>query len=843
MALTDMRNVFFLMLCSFGMEFFCLSSHLRDPTPVNYSGQANIAIFTSVHVPGRNMSLCGPLRREAVQEVMAAIWAVQQMNKWKSPNDMDLGVYIYDTCGRRDVTKQQILRLLPMVGGLKYTTCQTPALPSVFGIIVGEESKAIETAGGIFNVLSSPVFITGRVPEDLELQENVFTTALPVAYRAKVVADVVKVSGFKKIGLAATRDSDFNAAQQTLEDAGINVVHVKIAGMKTVCSQENLPRIGEVDVEAVALFLTDSHVLQVFDHIEWKNSSMSVLISTDRDLTSRLQDSLLTEHLSDLSNVLFLWPSSSEVLEFETYFRNMIQGITEPTHPLVKDLWNSMNDTRGQEFVHKGFIFPGVMASFTLPSSRKVSTSHESLNTIKAVWTLALGLRAAQQRQCHGKDCLPGQKSLGRVVLQALQNYETLLLKTPVRSLHDRNIMFDDVFPNFGQIVLTNLSFTGSFQEIGRYSSKMGLITREDVLLRRRTTTFHHHTPLTSFDTNHENKLCNLPSSSHKRLENVKAGNVKSYSFGAWMTKTWCSVCTALSGTGILVTGYVLALLLVKVCDKTVKMNAIVISVFQLIALIMMYLGALLFTFQPSFTTCSTRKVVHNVAYAFNYGCLLLRGMTLRSQKALGLGGSVNQANQILTLLYVVGAQVALEVQWWIFHPPEVKIDPKQILECSISKRGFLVCQTYIMFLLLLAVLMTFFVRNCYQEGYCVTVTSLLSLTVFFVWVVAFALLPEDEYGDFATCVAQISTATVILGGIFGPQLYSLRKHRENFREPLFYADSLSTIFTMFKDIDSTSGQDKSPLRREKFRRTLEPPYSGEVVQTSLFNKLKSSYP
>ncbi|XP_022251151.1 uncharacterized protein LOC111087736 [Limulus polyphemus] len=231
----------------------------------------------------------------------------------------------------------------------------------------------------------------------------------------------------------------------------------------------------------------------------------------------------------------------------------MIEGIAVPTHPLIKELWHSTNVTTGQEFVHKGFVFPGGMKSFTLPSSEKVSTSHKSLNTIKAVWTLALGLRAAQHRQCHNKDCLSEQKALGPAVLQALQNGEKLLLETHTKSPDDKNIMFEDVFLNYGQVVLKTLSFTGRFHEVGRYSSKVGLITRKNVLLPPRTTASDHHVPLSTIDTNYEHKLCNLQSSSQKRLENVMAVNVKNVSFGAWNTKTWCSVCVALSGTGILV--------------------------------------------------------------------------------------------------------------------------------------------------------------------------------------------------------------------------------------------------------------------------------------------------
>ncbi|XP_013787930.2 uncharacterized protein LOC106471853 [Limulus polyphemus] len=613
----------------------------------------------------------------------------------------------------------------------------------------------------------------------------------------------------------------------------------------------------QADVEAVALFLTDDHTFQVIEDSDWKNINKSVLISTDRDLTSRLRKTLSTSLISVLHSVLFLWPSSGDVPEFQTYFRNIIQENSVSPHPLVQELWHSMMKSSGQEFVHKGFVFPKEMKAFALPSTGKVSSGYPVFNTIKAVWTLALGLKTAQQRQCRpGSDCFLTQtNALGPAVLQALQNNQNVLLETPVTFKEGKQLMFNDVFPNNGQVILTSVSGDGVFREVGRYSDKTGLITHKmTVLQHRKATTPNYYSQQippaslrsSALTMNPKHELSSLPTTSKKQLSSVLVTNIQNTSFGAWINRTWCLVTIAFSGAGVLVTLYVLVFLLMKFCDKTVKKNTIVISMFQLLALITMYVGALLFTFQPSFAMCGARKVVHNVAYAFNYGCLLLRAMSLRSQKTLGLGGSISQVNQMLTLLFVVGAQVALEVQWWILRPPGVVFEPGELLECSISRGDFLVCQSYIIFLLVVAVLMAFFSRNtpyCYREGYCVTVTSLLCLTVFFVWVVAFGLLPKDEDRGFSASVAQISTATVILGGIFGPQLYSLHKYGKNIHKPLSYADSLSTVFTMFKDIDSVSGGSTSSLRGKKSAKTLESPYSGEVIQNPLYDELNSAYP
>lgn len=75
--------------------------------------------------------------------------------------------------------------------------------------------------------------------------------------------------------------------------------------------------------------------------------------------------------------------------------------------------------------------------------------------------------------------------------------------------------------------------------------------------------------------------------------------------------------------------------------------------------------------------------------------------MYLRAQNNLGLGGSVNRCNQLLTLFFIVGVQIALETQWWLIRPPGVYSGNS--LECIIGKTEILESQIYVAFLLLLA--------------------------------------------------------------------------------------------------------------------------------------------
>ena len=62
---------------------------------------------------------------------------------------------------------------------------------------------------------------------------------------------------------------------------------------------------------------------------------------------------------------------------------------------------------------------------------------------------------------------------------------------------------------------------------------------------------------------------------------------------------------------------------------------------------------------------CFIRTSAQNISFALLFGCLLQRGMYLRAQKWIGLGGKISNLNQTLTLSLIVGIQLALEIQKW----------------------------------------------------------------------------------------------------------------------------------------------------------------------------------
>ncbi|XP_054721511.1 uncharacterized protein LOC129231254 [Uloborus diversus] len=342
------------------------------------------------------------------------------------------------------------------------------------------------------------------------------------------------------------------------------------------------------------------------------------------------------------------------------------------------------------------------------------------------------------------------------------------------------------------------------------------------------------------------NQIPNVPKSSPTSTEDVKvirAAHGRHVS--AWLGRPWALSVLGVCGILILITLYVLVFLMVKACEGTLKKTNCCLAGTQLVSLLCLYLAAALYTWKPSALLCGLQRLMPNVSLAFCYGCLLLKGMYLRAQNNLGLGGSVNRCNQMLTLLFIVGVQVALETQWWLIRPPVLATEA---LECSIGKIDILESQGYVAFLLLLNTALAVSTRKIpynQPESRSLIITSLSCLMIFLSWDIACWLLPDAASRNIAAPSTLMATALVVLLGVFGPQLVTIHKYGGFPHKPLSYADSLSTVFTMFKDLDNASSSGTT-ARGKKNAKTLETPFAaelGEGTRNPLYNDYQSAYP
>ncbi|XP_071033769.1 metabotropic glutamate receptor 3 [Parasteatoda tepidariorum] len=995
-----------------------LSQELRsDPAPIIYPGQVNIGFVSNIHGPPENgTDGCGPLRPEAVQRAMAAVWAAHQANfKKDDPNELNIGVYIFDTCGREDVAERQVYRLLGHVGHVQTADCSEKRIPPLFAVVSEGASNYLEVPLKLLNAFSVPVISSSGPP----LPEQLLSTAPNTEALARAAVNVLRQLRLLEVAVMAEDDAPtglFGDFSRQAQVSGMDPISVDQPDESNHSEEDFLTTLkmlatsGKSNIKAVVFLVKSDEALNLLNLVDDKSlPQLPWLIVTPSDITSTIKKTFRKEQLQRLQKVLLLSPQSTDIPEFDEYFQQLLDEDTIKYHPLLIEFMQLVNKTHAAEnddqlltnFYSTSDDSMG-NTSWSNPMNEqkehKLFVPADVSSTVKAVWTLAAALKTVQKRSCRrGTDCLLYlRRTLSAYVARAAFNLDHVV-QLDTESLKGTRLKFEASgtlasvhyalrgFANYGEVI-----------DVGYYSDEDGLTVDHNVLMPfkdfvfikplstsessesdNRSETSMKSDDITFFDsimklnstellpqdittlqpeqdlakwdildssaeeaakknkrrkiskatttaldtdtdlvialnddeglqvlthdinstlkneggveknlivgpaysgpsvdssssnfrsislTSHEEpknndayraepasrsdrRIDDSPSvspTSSEDVKRVKASSTRHIS--AWLARPWALSVLGVCGFLILATLYILVFLMVKACEGSLKKTNCCLAGTQLVALLCLYLAAALFTWKPSPLICGLRRLMPNVSLAFCYGCLLLKGMYLRAQNSLGLGGSVNRCNQILTLIFVVGVQIALEVQWWLVHPPALSTEA---FECLIGKTEILQSQVYIAFLLLLATAMSISNRRIpynQQESRSLIATSLSCLVIFLSWAIACWLLPDSGSRNIAAPSTLMATALTVLLGIFGPQLFAIHKYGGFPHKPLSYADSLSTVFTMFKDLDNASSGGTT-ARGRKNAKTLETPFAGEMsegTRNPLYNDYQSAYP
>ena len=108
----------------------------------------------------------------------------------------------------------------------------------------------------------------------------------------------------------------------------------------------------------------------------------------------------------------------------------------------------------------------------------------------------------------------------------------------------------------------------------------------------------------------------------------------------------------------------------------------------------------------PTEMICAFRHFFHPLAMVLCFSILLVKAMQLRSLISVGLGGTIPQTNQVLSLLFMLAVQIVIAVEWYVTssHPDGLGV---RIVdgypECAVSTNRFLLLHLYPCTLLLLA--------------------------------------------------------------------------------------------------------------------------------------------
>merc|ERR1719270_3127399 len=68
----------------------------------------------------------------------------------------------------------------------------------------------------------------------------------------------------------------------------------------------------------------------------------------------------------------------------------------------------------------------------------------------------------------------------------------------------------------------------------------------------------------------------------------------------------------------------------------------------------------------PNETICTIRHFLHPLIMVLCFSILLVKAMQLRSLISVGLGGTIPQTNQVLSLLFMLAVQIVIAVEWYV---------------------------------------------------------------------------------------------------------------------------------------------------------------------------------
>ncbi|CAI4221810.1 unnamed protein product [Auanema sp. JU1783] len=250
-------------------------------------------------------------------------------------------------------------------------------------------------------------------------------------------------------------------------------------------------------------------------------------------------------------------------------------------------------------------------------------------------------------------------------------------------------------------------------------------------------------------------------------------------SSGEWRNYPHNFIMLAVVTAMTIVTVAVLVLVLIKLYLRVVKGNQS-LGISLLVGILLLYVTAYFFIFDPTDTVCRFRVILHGIGYTICFGVMIAKATQLRNAETLGFGTTVHISfwNYWLLLFFIIGVQIALSTRWMAepFMSTIAGLGDHQRMQCSLSDEEFVLSNIYVVILLFLALFLNSQNRNIkrnYKETKWLFVSSIICIIIWSVWIVSYFIAPF-EYKQLTVICQLLSCATVLLGFLFGPKIYIL---------------------------------------------------------------------
>ena len=246
----------------------------------------------------------------------------------------------------------------------------------------------------------------------------------------------------------------------------------------------------------------------------------------------------------------------------------------------------------------------------------------------------------------------------------------------------------------------------------------------------------------------------------------------------------WSIIVLIISMSGCVITLAMMMYIMCKVCAGALIRRYLVLGLLLLVAILFLFLSVLPFVFTPSEVGCGMRFFAHGFAYAFSYAIMLTKMTALRDYKYIGLGGDVSRLNQLLSVFFITGVQIAIGVQWWVLGRPTLiqtivpeksdgEIQNVTYYACDLERRDFIAYHSYVMLLLVICCFYSISVRKetkNMKEARLLLVCSWFCLALWIALVITFLILKRD-YLEPIAAIGLLANALSMMVIIYLPKL------------------------------------------------------------------------
>ena len=578
---------------------------------------------------------------------------------------------------------------------------------------------------------------------------------------------------------------------------------------------------------AVALIVGPDEAVNIAEHLKHARKTPSSLLwlvgSQGLDLTR------LSGWRGVFHGGVFVEPHLPELKDFKDYF---ISNLIRPGRRLAPSVMEYKEEMFG--CTHKSraaaddnFLVDCDEIPLNEIEMRFQQDPHVSY-VVKAVSALAAAFRLAQLDHCSAEasqDCFDSVQNEEELHENILANLRKLSFSSRLNN-NDDDEKVQEVegtqhhFTRNGRLVankqhLFTIDRRNGLEMVGWYSEDEGLHLRQ--ALDQLVSNYPVSSPLIINDRSEfARSFVAGGGGSQNEIQPAETDNLDTspiFSYESFISRTWALVVLSAAIFGFFVSLWMLLYVFQKMTDGTlIGGQSQTMGILLLIGTMILFVSVVPWLLPPNETICAVRHFMHPLSMALCFAILLVKSMQLRSLVSIGLGGTIPQVNQIVSLFFMVMVQAVIAVEWYLTSGPIGVQMTDGYPECSVSKARFLLLHIYPCVLLLLS----FFygvsvikVKRNFNEGRWITCATIFIIPIFAAWPVVYYFAPVP-FHDPSVAVSIVSVAGVILCTIFLPKMHTI-SHRTNLKQQfghhhqapptdLSRSHSDATVYTGFSD-------------------------------------------